>query len=643
MDHLKSSNIISIIIPCFNSEETLPATIDSIYSLIVPNDYSLEIIAIDNNSTDNTKNIIRSYSNIIYLYESKRNRSVARNRGIEKASGSYLCFVDSDTVLAANWLLLMIEKINSSRYYGGGEGYIDSGVLKSMSIYEEVRKKIKEKSHIILELQGRRFPGINTAACIYRKEALLTAGCFDVNLGYHEDIDLSQKVFRSGYVLFSEPRAKAICYNSEANLRGLLKRNFISAIEYLKFEYKWTEKLASSILKGFLGAQLTCIRELTQELLSGKIKFTYWLIRSLMYISSVVGGVFGSNQISLIGRGRKQLPIFFSEESSWGVIELTDHYVLYNTEKRLRKVIPKLFTLNQLLDEKNNFEVRMISKWLSNFENHIHSVYIVGSHNKKEKDITRNDIDIVIITNSKEGFYFIEKYLKKVKPYLNNRFDLSVFDQKDLENISIFHRLGIHAAGFSLKQGRLLWGKEISLENKNEIMRKSFIFIFFLLLKKVDYYIFEKKFDTFLEFKSNQVDLIFLFKFIKFNQILQDSRNNYVSGIDLVRRQEIDENRDLIENLISSNFNITIDEYEKVKDVLKELTKENMKKLLSFKNLFWDKFEIEINKRVLIDPVYFDYSFLKISKEETINSCTYKELFIAKLKEIIKKIEAYCE
>lgn len=91
---------ISIIIPVYNVEAYIGYTIDSILNQTL-ND--IEIILIDDGSTDNSKEIIQDYSskykNITLLYQQNSGPSKARNRGIEKARGEYIVFVDSDDLL----------------------------------------------------------------------------------------------------------------------------------------------------------------------------------------------------------------------------------------------------------------------------------------------------------------------------------------------------------------------------------------------------------------------------------------------------------------------------------------------------------------------------------------------------------------
>jgi hypothetical protein len=86
---------ISIIIPAYNAEKYINKCIDT---LINQTKKELEIIVINDGSTDNTENIVKSYKDKRIKYYKNKNQGIGktRNFGIEKATGKYLMFVDSD-------------------------------------------------------------------------------------------------------------------------------------------------------------------------------------------------------------------------------------------------------------------------------------------------------------------------------------------------------------------------------------------------------------------------------------------------------------------------------------------------------------------------------------------------------------------
>lgn len=100
--------LISIIMPVYNNENTVSETIESVLSQEYKN---LELIIVDNGSTDKSKEIIKMKSDKrIKLYElDEPNVSNARNFGISKSTGQYIMFIDADDTLELNALYILIN------------------------------------------------------------------------------------------------------------------------------------------------------------------------------------------------------------------------------------------------------------------------------------------------------------------------------------------------------------------------------------------------------------------------------------------------------------------------------------------------------------------------------------------------------
>ena len=113
----KKKPILSFVIPVYNVEEYIGATIESCLEQDISHD-EYEIVCIDDGSQDNSLRIIKEYQgkfNNIQCY-SKQNGGVssARNKGLELATGEYIWFVDGDDIVASNCLKSVIEKLKKS-------------------------------------------------------------------------------------------------------------------------------------------------------------------------------------------------------------------------------------------------------------------------------------------------------------------------------------------------------------------------------------------------------------------------------------------------------------------------------------------------------------------------------------------------
>lgn len=97
--------MISVVVPIFNSEKYLKDCLNSIRNQTI---FDFEVLCIDDGSTDNSKSVCESFAkeDARFVLYTKRNGGVssARNLGLEKVKGEYVCFIDSDDIIANDYL-----------------------------------------------------------------------------------------------------------------------------------------------------------------------------------------------------------------------------------------------------------------------------------------------------------------------------------------------------------------------------------------------------------------------------------------------------------------------------------------------------------------------------------------------------------
>lgn len=99
---------VSVIIPTFNRRERLSRALASV---MAQEDVCFEVIVVDDGSTDGTAEMIRKdFPSVNYVYQTNQGPSAARNRGIERARGEWIAFLDSDD----EWTS---EKLRTQLYY----------------------------------------------------------------------------------------------------------------------------------------------------------------------------------------------------------------------------------------------------------------------------------------------------------------------------------------------------------------------------------------------------------------------------------------------------------------------------------------------------------------------------------------------
>lgn len=174
---MKNQPLVSVVVPTYNSDATLAACLGSIRTQTYEN---IELIVVDNHSQDNTFEIAKSFTEHAYIKGPER--SAQRNFGVDKASGKYVCIIDSDMELSPEVISQCVDALTENPDSRGviipeesfGEGY-----------WAEC-KRLERSFYVGVEwMEAARFFDAKT----YRK-----LGGYDSNLISGEDWDLSQRV-----------------------------------------------------------------------------------------------------------------------------------------------------------------------------------------------------------------------------------------------------------------------------------------------------------------------------------------------------------------------------------------------------------------------------------------------------------------
>jgi hypothetical protein len=112
---LESAEIgFTVAIPTYNGGDRLPKVLERLRSQ-VNTDFSWEILVVDNNSSDNTKEVVQSYQadwqgpTLRYCFEAKQGLAFARQCAVENAHGEFVGFLDDDTLPAQDWVTAAYE------------------------------------------------------------------------------------------------------------------------------------------------------------------------------------------------------------------------------------------------------------------------------------------------------------------------------------------------------------------------------------------------------------------------------------------------------------------------------------------------------------------------------------------------------
>lgn len=178
--------LVSVIIPVYNNSKMIGEAIDSIFAQDYPH---LEIIVVDDGSTDNIRQVVKAYSDVHYIYKKNGGPASARNIGIKNSKGDYITFLDADD-------LYPINRISPQVQYA--LGHPDCLVVKYLVQYQYLSSK---KKHISKNLNLNNDATIfssNLGAILFKKEIFEKIGLLNESMRFAEDVEFLSRVYDKG-------------------------------------------------------------------------------------------------------------------------------------------------------------------------------------------------------------------------------------------------------------------------------------------------------------------------------------------------------------------------------------------------------------------------------------------------------------
>lgn len=191
---------VSIVIPCYNSGRYLRQAMES----ALAQDYQpLQVVAVDDGSSDDTAEILREYEGITVLTQKNQGVSAARNNGVDRADGDIVMFLDADDVLLPGSVSRKVRALQSQNGIGlvaGTAEYIDES---GAPLKDAVDLKPDYPNGISCADAMRRLPG-PLSGWLIPKDVFVQAGGFDPQLRMAEDWDLCLRIL-SAYKCVYDP------------------------------------------------------------------------------------------------------------------------------------------------------------------------------------------------------------------------------------------------------------------------------------------------------------------------------------------------------------------------------------------------------------------------------------------------------
>lgn len=235
---------VSVIIPTYNREKYICSAIDSVLQQV----YScIEIIVIDDGSTDNTRKVLKKYSNKIkYVYIKNSGPANARNVGMRMAQGEFIAWLDSDDLYYPHKLELQLSVFNKlddiDLVYTEFSGFNEKGSLGKKYLkhyhsaayskgiqYDNIFDQKYKSSELGIEHHKRHDTDIYsgniykkyfqniivfTNSILFRKKILSQVGYQDEQFGLFHDLEFVLRICKSHKVSFIDEPTYKLRYHS---------------------------------------------------------------------------------------------------------------------------------------------------------------------------------------------------------------------------------------------------------------------------------------------------------------------------------------------------------------------------------------------------------------------------------------------
>jgi glycosyltransferase involved in cell wall biosynthesis len=232
------SPFVSLIIPTFNEEKYLEQTVLSLLS----NDYPLnkfEILIIDGLSKDNTvviaQELVKRFSNIRLISNSKIYQSAALNIGIKESKGDFIIRADAHAIYDKNYIKSTINLLQKNEYANVGPVQVSTGsTLVEKAIAKAMNSKIGMGNANYRLDKEEVFEVKSVWLGAWNKQTLIKIQGFNENLPISEDFDLNYRLRQSGNKIAASNSIKAM-YLVRKSLRGLFKQFYKYGFWKIKF------------------------------------------------------------------------------------------------------------------------------------------------------------------------------------------------------------------------------------------------------------------------------------------------------------------------------------------------------------------------------------------------------------------------
>lgn len=205
---------VSVVISTFQRRASLRRTLDSLLRQLVPVDVSFEVLVVDNNCSDGTRDLLADYSRrypstMRCIVEREQGVSAGRNAGIRAARGAIVAFTDDDNEVSRHWVATILSTLRSHPDVAGVGGKVLPEWPRTPPSWLDRRHwsplAILDYGDHAFETSASRPTCLITANLAVRRDVLLAAGGFTTAYLRCQDHDLQLRLWQAGHRLRYEP------------------------------------------------------------------------------------------------------------------------------------------------------------------------------------------------------------------------------------------------------------------------------------------------------------------------------------------------------------------------------------------------------------------------------------------------------
>ncbi len=206
---------VSVVVAAYDAASTLGDCLRSLTALAYPRE-RLEILVVDNASSDDTPVVARGFASAVTLLtETRRGAAAARNRGIAAARGEVVAFTDADCVVEPEWLTELVPALRDPMVGVAGGRILAVWPCNRIAALGEA---IHDHAAAMASLP----PYAITMNWASPKRVLDEVGRFDESFLRCQDVDLAYRIVQAGYRLAYVDRA-IVRHRNRSTLRGLMR------------------------------------------------------------------------------------------------------------------------------------------------------------------------------------------------------------------------------------------------------------------------------------------------------------------------------------------------------------------------------------------------------------------------------------